>query len=66
MIQSKDDSRIRRLRPIPDGCSRGSHVANTDIRADAHGIEHSRCRHCDCELRRMPALGRWYRTGLMG
>jgi hypothetical protein len=66
MIQSKQDSRRGGLRPVQDGCLRGSHVANPHIRADEYGIQHSRCRNCGCELTRMPAFGRWYRTGLMG
>ncbi|PZU60950.1 MAG: hypothetical protein DI547_00415 [Sphingobium sp.] len=59
---------IAPVRPTPsrDRCGRGRHVARSSIRVDDQGIEHSRCRHCGCELTRMPVLRRWYRTGMMG
>jgi hypothetical protein len=36
------------------------------VRTDDQGVEHGRCRHCGCELARMPVLRRWFRTGEMG
>lgn len=51
---------------LPPDCDAGRHVVSSDIRVDAAGIRHGNCRHCGCELRRLPAIGRWYRSGLMG
>jgi len=33
---------------------------------DPGGLERARCRRCGCDLRRLPVLRRWYRTGPMG
>ena len=47
-------------------CLAGRHVPAYKTRIDAGGIEHGHCRHCGCELARVPTLRRWYRSGLMG
>ncbi|WP_375249746.1 hypothetical protein [Sphingomonas sp.] len=47
-------------------CARERHVAGTRISTDARGLQHARCRHCGCELTRLPAIRRWYRAGLLG
>lgn len=52
--------------PPPPECEAGRHVVSNHVRIDASGIRHGHCRYCGCELRRLPAIGRWYRSGLMG
>ena len=54
------------LRRVLADCRIGIHVDDSSIEVDTHGVEHSRCRHCGCELTRMPVHRRWFRSGLMG
>jgi len=61
--------RKRRPRMIADfsrACRAGRHIVGTETSIDAQGVEHGRCRHCGCELSRMPVLRRWFRSGPMG
>lgn len=63
------ERRKRQPRMVADlsrACRAGRHIPAADIRIDAQGVEHGRCRHCGCELTRMPVLRRWFRTGPMG
>lgn len=47
-------------------CRQERHIASAKIVVEASGIERCRCRVCGCELRRIPALRRWFRSGMMG
>jgi hypothetical protein len=51
---------------LPHDCAAGRHVVSNHVWTDASGVRHGHCRYCGCELRRLPAIGRWYRSGLMG
>lgn len=62
-LRTSNSSNKRSMRP---SCLSGHHVPEYKLWADADGIQHSRCRHCGCELRRLPAIRRWYRSGPMG
>ncbi|WP_156370192.1 hypothetical protein [Novosphingobium sp. Leaf2] len=55
----------RRHRGLSD-CREERHLASGKVTIDASGVENCRCRVCGCELRRMPALRRWFRSGMMG
>lgn len=48
------------------GCENGRHSAITRSKVEIDGIVHAVCRHCGCELMRMGASRRWFRTGQMG
>lgn len=52
--------------PLTDTCESGRHLPGTRIVTDARGIQHTRCRRCGCELARIPAIRRWYRSGMLG
>ncbi|ARR52085.1 hypothetical protein HY78_00720 [Rhizorhabdus wittichii DC-6] len=56
----------RIIAEISRNCRAGRHIVAADVRTDDQGVEHGRCRHCGCELARMPVLRRWFRTGEMG
>jgi len=47
-------------------CESGRHSAITSSKVDIGGIVHATCRHCGCELMRLGASRRWFRTGEMG
>ncbi|WP_294393186.1 hypothetical protein [uncultured Sphingomonas sp.] len=47
-------------------CAADRHLPSHRITVDNAGVQQSRCRRCGCELRRLPTLRRWYRSGLMG
>ncbi|EJL34987.1 hypothetical protein [Novosphingobium sp. AP12] len=47
-------------------CREERHVASAKITVTASGIQSCRCRICGCELRRIPSLRRWFRSGMMG
>lgn len=48
------------------GCENGRHSAITRSKVEIDGIVHATCRHCGCELMRLGASRRWFRTGQMG
>ncbi|KKC24745.1 hypothetical protein [Sphingomonas sp. SRS2] len=48
------------------GCENGRHSAITASKVEIDGIIHATCRHCGCELMRLGASRRWFRTGQMG
>lgn len=48
------------------GCENGRHSAITRSKVEIGGIVHATCRHCGCELMRLGASRRWFRTGQMG
>lgn len=52
--------------PLLNGCDAGRHVAGRRVTVDASGVAHARCRRCGCELTRLPAIRRWYRSGVLG
>jgi hypothetical protein len=56
----------RMIAEISRNCRAGRHIVAPEVRTDEQGVEHGRCRHCGCELARMPVLRRWFRTGEMG
>lgn len=47
-------------------CRAERHIASTKVSVDASGIQSCRCRICGCELRRLPAMRKWFRSGMMG
>lgn len=47
-------------------CREERHVASAKVTVDPSGIQSCRCRICGCELRRLPSLRRWFRSGMMG
>ncbi|MEE4451616.1 hypothetical protein [Novosphingobium resinovorum] len=49
-----------------DDCRHERHVASRKILVDPSGVELCRCKVCGCDLRRMPAMRRWFRSGMMG
>jgi hypothetical protein len=51
---------------VSRACRSGRHVATRQVKTDAQGVQHSRCRHCGCEISRLPVLRRWFRSGMMG
>jgi hypothetical protein len=55
----------RRHKGLAD-CREERHVASAKVTVDGSGVEHCRCRSCGCDLRRMPTLRRWFRSGMMG
>lgn len=48
------------------GCENGRHSAVTGSKVEINGVVHATCRHCGCELMRLGASRRWFRTGQMG
>jgi hypothetical protein len=67
------------LQPVSIASSRGSHVKTSAIdcengrhsavsgsKIEIGGVVHATCRHCGCELMRLGASRRWFRTGEMG
>ena len=48
------------------GCENGRHSAASGSKIDIGGVVHATCRHCGCELMRLGASRRWFRTGEMG
>jgi len=47
-------------------CENGRHSAVTGSKVEIGGVVHATCRHCGCELMRLGASRRWFRTGQMG
>ncbi|MGF7155355.1 hypothetical protein [Novosphingobium gossypii] len=47
-------------------CRNERHSAARKFVVDASGVQTCRCRVCGCDLRRMPAMRRWFRSGMMG
>lgn len=47
-------------------CENGRHSAVSGSKIEFDGIVHATCRHCGCELMRLGASRRWFRTGEMG
>jgi len=47
-------------------CENGRHSAIGASKIEINGIVHATCRHCGCELMRLGASRRWFRTGPMG
>ncbi|WP_159982310.1 MULTISPECIES: hypothetical protein [unclassified Novosphingobium] len=56
----------RRAQGTLADCAAERHVAASKIVVNALGIQSCRCRVCGCELRRLPSLRRWFRSGMMG
>ncbi|MES2496546.1 MAG: hypothetical protein V4618_10545 [Pseudomonadota bacterium] len=56
----------RLIATISADCRAGRHIVASEVRTDSRGVQHGHCRHCGCELSRMPVLRRWFRTGEMG
>ncbi len=52
--------------PMPEDCRAGRHLPARRMTVDANGAAHARCRRCGCELTRLPAIRRWYRSGVLG
>ncbi len=52
--------------PMPADCRAGRHLPNRRVTIDGNGAAHTRCRRCGCELTRLPAIRRWYRSGILG
>ncbi|MBB3693511.1 hypothetical protein [Sphingomonas sp. BK580] len=52
--------------PMPADCRAGRHAPARRVTVDANGAAHARCRRCGCELTRLPAIRRWYRSGVLG
>ena len=48
------------------GCENGRHSAVSASKVEINGVVHAVCRHCGCELMRLGASRRWFRTGQMG
>ncbi|ATE66891.1 hypothetical protein [Rhizorhabdus dicambivorans] len=48
------------------GCENGRHSAVSGSKVEIDGVVHAICRHCGCELMRLGASRRWFRTGQMG
>lgn len=48
------------------GCENGRHSAISSSKVEINGVVHATCRHCGCELMRLGASRRWFRTGSMG
>lgn len=48
------------------GCENGRHSAIGSSKVEIGGVVHATCRHCGCELMRLGASRRWFRTGEMG
>lgn len=48
------------------GCENGRHSAIGGSKIEINGVVHATCRHCGCELMRLGASRRWFRTGEMG
>jgi len=48
------------------GCENGRHSAASGSKIEINGVVHATCRHCGCELMRLGASRRWFRTGEMG
>lgn len=48
------------------GCENGRHSAIAGSKVEIGGVVHATCRHCGCELMRLGASRRWFRTGEMG
>lgn len=48
------------------GCENGRHSAISGSKIEINGVVHATCRHCGCELMRLGASRRWFRTGEMG
>lgn len=48
------------------GCENGRHSAISGSKIEIDGVVHATCRHCGCELMRLGASRRWFRTGQMG
>jgi len=55
------DSKVTAL-----SCENGRHSAITSSKVEIGGVVHATCRHCGCELMRLGASRRWFRTGEMG
>ncbi|TCP36858.1 hypothetical protein [Sphingomonas sp. BK235] len=51
---------------VPPDCRAGRHLPGRRVTIDPDGVAHARCRRCGCELTRLPAIRRWYRSGLIG
>jgi len=47
-------------------CENGRHSAISSSKVEIDGVVHAVCRHCGCELMRLGASRRWFRTGEMG
>jgi hypothetical protein len=47
-------------------CENGRHSAVSGSKVEIDGVVHAICRHCGCELMRLGASRRWFRTGEMG
>jgi len=53
-------------RSVAASCRAGRHVPARGVTIDAAGVAHGRCRRCGCALRRLPAIRRWFVSGMMG
>jgi len=53
-------------KPSAMDCENGRHSAMSGSKLEINGIVHATCRHCGCELMRLGASRRWFRTGEMG
>jgi hypothetical protein len=63
---SKASLREAHLKISAAGCEVGRHSAITSSKIEIGGVIHATCRHCGCELMRLGASRRWFRTGEMG
>lgn len=58
--------RIEHFKASAIGCENGRHSAIGSSKIEIDGVIHATCRHCGCELMRLGASRRWFRTGQMG
>lgn len=63
---SRFSSKGEHLKISAIGCESGRHSAIGNSKVDIGGVVHATCRHCGCELMRLGASRRWFRTGEMG
>lgn len=58
--------RVDHIKISAVGCENGRHSAISSSKIEIGGVVHATCRHCGCELMRLGASRRWFRTGQMG
>jgi len=57
---------IKYFKASAHGCENERHSAIGSSKIEINGVIHATCRHCGCELMRLGASRRWFRTGQMG
>lgn len=63
---SKASLRDTHVKISAASCEVGRHSAIVGSKIEIGGVVHATCRHCGCELMRLGASRRWFRTGEMG